>query len=272
MRSHSSATTLHVVLHHQHRAALRHLARSARITGPMSSWPRPAIGSSSRIMRGLQRDGGGQLERALAAVRQLAGGVAQRQGSRPDPSASSSSPRASRRPQHCGRCARSEWCPPVLRCSATRTFSSTLMWPNTAEIWNERTRPHARHRGRVATRDVAPVERITRPLVGRQEGGEQVEAGGLAGAVRPDQGMDGMAPHAQGHVLDRHEPLEGLGQPLRLGGCSPPGPCPDPPYFPALTKRTASLRERPVGLLRWDRRTDLVVVELALRFGRALPR
>ena len=28
-----------------------------------------------------------------------------------------------------------------MRCSAARTFSSTVMWGNTAEIWNERTMP-----------------------------------------------------------------------------------------------------------------------------------
>jgi hypothetical protein len=30
---------------------------------------------------------------------------------------------------------------PSFRCSATRTFSSTERWANTAEIWNERTTP-----------------------------------------------------------------------------------------------------------------------------------
>ena len=35
-----------------------------------------------------------------------------------------------------------------------------------------------------------------------QKGGEQIEAGGLACAVGADEGMDGMATHAQVHVLD----------------------------------------------------------------------
>jgi hypothetical protein len=30
---------------------------------------------------------------------------------------------------------------PRPRCNASRTFSSAVRWPNTAEIWNERTSP-----------------------------------------------------------------------------------------------------------------------------------
>ena len=50
----------------------------------------------------------------------------------------------------------------------------------------------------------------------RQEVGQQVEAGGLAGAIGPDKGMNGVAPDAQIDVLDCDEALELLGQTLRL--------------------------------------------------------
>ena len=50
----------------------------------------------------------------------------------------------------------------------------------------------------------------------RQEMREQVEAGGLAGAVGADQRVDRAAADAQAHVLDRDEALELLGEPARF--------------------------------------------------------
>ena len=49
-----------------------------------------------------------------------------------------------------------------------------------------------------------------------QELGQQVEAGGLAGAVRADQRVDGAAPDGQVHVAHGDEALELLGQTARL--------------------------------------------------------
>src|SRR4029079_11746289 len=46
----------------------------------------------------------------------------------------------------------------------------------------------------------------------RQEMGQEVEAGGLAGAVRPDQRVYGAAPHLQLDAVDRDKTLELLGQ------------------------------------------------------------
>ena len=60
-----------------------------------------------------------------------------------------------------------------------------------------------------------PLKRIC-PARRRQEMGEQVEAGRLAGAIGPDQGVNRVAPHAQIDVLDRDEALELLRQPFRL--------------------------------------------------------
>jgi len=45
---------------------------------------------------------------------------------------------------------------------------------------------------------------------------EQVEAGGLAGAVRADEGMNAAAPDLQRDVLDGDEAFEFLGEPARL--------------------------------------------------------
>src|SRR5881397_2968201 len=98
---------------------------------------------------------------------------------------------------------------PSLRCSATRTFSSTVRCGNTAEIWNERARPMRAMRRRRAG-DVAPlVEDAARGRL--QEVRQQVEAGGLAGAIGADQGMNAAAPHLEADALDGDEALEFLG-------------------------------------------------------------
>ena len=87
---------------------------------------------------GLERERGGDLERALAPVGQLDrhGGL---EGCEPD--GDDQLARAPVQPvEHALR-------PPELeggaarRCSAMRTFSSTVRCGNTAEIWNERTSP-----------------------------------------------------------------------------------------------------------------------------------
>ncbi len=63
--------------------------------------------------------------------------------------------------------------------------------------------------------DVAPV--VGDRAAGRlQELGQQVEAGGLAGAVRPDQRVDRALLDLQRHVVDGDEALELLGEAHRL--------------------------------------------------------
>ena len=61
--------------------------------------------------------------------------------------------------------------------------------------------------GRLHAGDVAVLE-MDRAAGRRQEGGEQIEAGGLAGAVRADQGMDGAGAHAQRHIVHGDEAAE----------------------------------------------------------------
>src|SRR6185436_15422189 len=71
--------------------------------------------------------------------------------------------------------------------------------------------PQACDVGRPPAGDVAPIENNA-PGGRGEEAGEQVEAGGLAGAVGTDQCVDGPAAHAQIHATDRHEAPELLRQ------------------------------------------------------------
>jgi len=73
----------------------------------------------------------------------------------------------------------------------------------------------ARNLRRPLTRDVDAVEQDG--ARGRlQKLGQQVETGGLAGPVGPDQRVDGAAHHGQVHLADGREPLELLGELVRL--------------------------------------------------------
>ena len=92
-----------------------------------------------------------------------------------------------------------------------RTFSSTVRCGNTAEIWNERTRP-SRATSAGASAVMSRPLKTMRPRVGLQEFGQQVEAGGLAGAVRADQRVDGAARDPQAHAVHGDEAGEFLGE------------------------------------------------------------
>ena len=87
---------------------------------------------------GVERQRRGDLERALAAVgefdRQPAGEFAE-----PDRGEQFHRPLVEASSTALGRQKSNE--PPRRRCSAMRTFSSTVRCGNTAEIWNERTSP-----------------------------------------------------------------------------------------------------------------------------------
>ena len=144
------------------------------VTRSTSSWPMPCVGSSSSISFGLHRQRGGDLQRALAAVGQLHGHDRRRKSRRP--TVSSSSQRAV--VQRVERRARSfqKWKDvPSLRCSAMRTFSSTVRCGKMAEIWNERMMPRRAICAGFSLRDVLAVEQDL-PARGRQELGQQVEA------------------------------------------------------------------------------------------------
>src|SRR5262249_36760541 len=69
---------------------------------------------------------------------------------------------------------------------------------------------HAGDRRRAGGCDVAPL--VEDPAPGRHEKpGQQVEARGLAGAVRADEGVDGAAADLQVDIVDGDEALELLG-------------------------------------------------------------
>ena len=73
--------------------------------------------------------------------------------------------------------------------------------------------PELRDVGGLERGDVAAVEHNA-SAGRRQEFGEEIEAGGLAGAVRADQRMNAAAPHAQVHAAHGDEAGELLGQVL----------------------------------------------------------
>src|SRR6266851_3773660 len=79
-------------------------------------------------------------------------------------------------------------------------------------------RAHEAHAGDARRRragDVAPlVEDAARGRL--QEVRQQVETGGLAGAIGADQGMNAAAPHLEADALDGDEALEFLGEPSGL--------------------------------------------------------
>ena len=158
---------------------------------------------------GIERQGRRDLQRALAAIGDFAGdrigefGRGRRRRAVPARARSAASA-----PLRAPEIELS----PRLRCSAMRTFSSAVRCGNTAEIWNERTRPsRATSAGRIAV--------MSRPLNGcarsrRDEFGQHIEAGRLAGAVGADQGVDRAAPDRKIDVADRREIAEGLAEAL----------------------------------------------------------
>ena len=82
--------------------------------------------------------------------------------------------------------------------------------------------PQPGHHGRLHARDVATLKRDLAAR-GRQEGGQQVEACRLAGAVGTDQGVDVARLHAQIDGIDSHEAAELSRQAFGLqdGVCHP---------------------------------------------------
>src|SRR5690606_8683369 len=71
--------------------------------------------------------------------------------------------------------------------------------------------PHAGELCGACSGDVLAVER-DRSRRRFEEPGEQVEACGLAGAIRADERMDGMAPHIEIQAGNGIEPTETLGE------------------------------------------------------------
>ena len=220
-----------VVLDHQHRPAPRHLPDQRR--DPAHVLVAHAGGGlvEQHELR-VERDRGRDLERALAAVGQLdrrhggmlgdADGIEQL--ARP-------AVVAVERPLGAPEVERFaapalEGDPDVLQRGEVAEHGRDLERADQA---------HLGHVGGLGARDVAPFVGDP-PARGGEELGEQVEAGGLAGAVGADQRVDGTAANPQRHVLDRVEAAELLAEPLGREDLLLGHSC---PAFPALPARNA---------------------------------
>ena len=78
---------------------------------------------------------------------------------------------------------------PLWPWPASMTFSSTLMAGKGRGIWKVRPRPRPKMRSGVRPSIRRPSSRM-RPALGPERAGDEIEQGGLAGAVRADQASD----------------------------------------------------------------------------------
>src|SRR5213593_2961978 len=132
-------------------AATRLISAEMRST---SSWAIPAVGSSSNIISGSSAS---VVAISRARLRPYGSSTAGVCANAARPTASISSTARPFRPSSTRSDRQKSNEAPRLRWSATRTFSTTERWGNTAEIWNERTRP-----SRAMSAGREPV--ISRPL------------------------------------------------------------------------------------------------------------
>src|SRR6266851_7272515 len=161
---------------------------------------------------GVERERGGDLERALAAVRQLDGdgGFELGQADRGNQLARAGIELV----QHPCRA------PEVERMSelSLQRDAHVLEHREVRKYRRDLERAHEAHAGDARRRragDVAPlVEDAARGRL--QEVRQQVKTGGLAGAIGADQGMNAAAPHLEADALDGDEALEFLGEPSGL--------------------------------------------------------
>lgn len=65
------------------------------------------------------------------------------------------------------------------------------------------------------TCDVDPVKKDL-AFGGRVKLGDEIEASAFAGAIGPDDGVNGVAMNLQVHIVDRNKPQEFLGESARL--------------------------------------------------------
>src|SRR6266545_1269412 len=124
-------------------AATRLISAEMRST---SSWAIPAVGSSSSIISGSSAS---VVAISRARLRPYGSSTAGVCANAARPTASISSIARPFRPSSTRSDRQKSNEAPRLRWSATRTFSRTERWGNTAEIWNERTRPGRRIEARL---------------------------------------------------------------------------------------------------------------------------
>ena len=209
MRSAMPRDHVHVVLDHQDGAPGRDFLDQLRDAVARPRGPCPAVGSSSSISSGSMRQRRGDFQRALAAVGQVDrrpfGETRQGRPARAAPSRgrSGATERLLALPEVEGV--------PSLRCSATRTFSSTVRCGNTAEIWNERMMPRraiCAGFSRVMSR---PLKRIW-PAVGGRNLVSRLKQVVLPAPFGPISAWMWPRSDLQVHVVDGGEALELLGQ------------------------------------------------------------
>src|SRR5438445_341198 len=205
-----------VVLDHQHRSILRHPLDQRRDTLHVFV-PHARGRLVEQHQFRVERERGGDLQRPLAAVGELRReGVAE-------------VAQADRRDQlggAAGELAQRPGAPPEVEGGAPLALQRDAHVLERGEIREDGAdleRAHeslARHVGGRGAGDVLALVRDG-AAGRRQQAGEEVEAGGLARAVRPDQRVDGAADHPQVDALHRDEPAKLLRQPAgfenRLG-------------------------------------------------------
>ena len=176
------------------------LADTRRISAAMratSSCPQSGHGLVQQHDLRVQRQRHGDLQRALAAIGQQRGdGV----GLVINPTAASSSSARALKRSHAAAAAPEAHAIAMLAHQRHAHVLQHGQARNTAEIWNERTMP-----SRAICSGASDV--MSRPGSGSRPRpatgtGQQVETGGLAGAVGADQGMDGAFPQGQRHAVD----------------------------------------------------------------------
>ena len=170
-----------------------------------------------RLVHQQQARRAGERERQLDA---LGVAVGERRAALVGEAASSARARAARRPRRASAARRAPAmraaCAPACASSASSTFSRTVIDANVAATWNVRPTPRRAiaRGGRPSMR--APASR-TVPGVGRELAVDEVEAGRLAGAVRPDQRDDLAGGDRERHVVARRRtPPKALVRPLDL--------------------------------------------------------
>ena len=162
---------------------------------------------------GLHRQRGGDLQRALAAVAQLDRGQSRRSSPGRPRAAVPARGRSARRSERSGFQKWNEV--PSLRCSATRTFSSTVRCGNTAEIWNERMTPRRAMCAGVSRVMSSPLKRIW-PAVGVRNLVSRLKQVVLPAPLGPISAWMLPRLHLQVDLVDGDEALELLGQVARL--------------------------------------------------------
>ena len=187
------------------------LARMLRINSTMRStspWFMPAVGSSSNIICGIERQRGGDFERPLLPI-------GKQPGRRVGDAGQSDVEKQLMRPvvifpQH-------RFTAPEVEGIAARPLQRQTHILEHRKFRKHRRNLEAahqaepRHVGRLHLRDVPPLEKH-RAAGGLQKFRQQVETGGLSGPVRTDQRVDRPGANRKGDVVNGDKAVKFLGK------------------------------------------------------------